>query len=43
MPTHKILSFGISIECECGYEGLSANHRCPQCGAVLDLSGFTSN
>lgn len=42
MQTYKIISYGISIECGCGYEGLSVNNLCPQCGAVLDLSHLIS-
>ncbi len=34
---HQILRYEYWIECSCGYEGLSQNHSCKRCGAVIYL------
>lgn len=39
---HMILRHEYWIECSCGYEGHSENHRCKKCGAILYISNSGS-
>lgn len=39
---HYILQYEYWIKCSCGYEGISNNHRCKECGAVVYVAGSNS-
>ncbi len=34
---HHIIRYEYYIECSCGHKGLSLNHACPECEAVIPL------